>query len=132
MMPSRLIAALFLSSSLLAAEATNAGKVSTVHVRREGRFEVSLSLDGHDIGSLSRDKMATFYVLPGYHQLDMRSGEICPSASFTAAPGREYFFKVNYDHVVSEESPRGLRVSLTAQPKFAATRKLRTAKVNSK
>jgi hypothetical protein len=116
MKPSHLISALFLSSSLLAAQATNAGKVSTVHVRREGRFEVSVSLDGHDIGCLKRDEIATFYVLPGYHQLALRSGEISPSASFKAAPGGEYFFKVNYEHAGSEESPRGLQVSLSAEP----------------
>ena len=132
MMPSRLITALFLSSSLLAAEATNAGKVSTVHVRREGRFEVSLSLDGNDIGSLNGDKLATFYVLPGYHQLVLRSGEISPIASFEAAPGGEYFFKVSYDHVVSEKSPRGLRVSLTTEPATGAAGELRAAKSDSK
>jgi hypothetical protein len=108
MMPSRFITALFLSSSLPAAQATHAGNVSTVHVRPEGRFEVSMSLDGHDIGRLKRDEIATFYVLPGYHQLALRSGEIGPTASFRAVPGGEYFFKVKYDHVVSEKSRRGL------------------------
>ena len=132
MMPSRLIAALFLSSSLLAAEATNAAKVSTVHVRREGGFEVSLSVDGHDIGSLNRDTIATFYVLPGYHQLVLRSGEISPSASFEAVPGGEYFFKVDYDHGVSEKSRGGLRVSLSAEPNAGAAGGLRAAKIDSK
>ncbi|MEA2258218.1 MAG: hypothetical protein QOJ51_1043 [Acidobacteriaceae bacterium] len=68
MMPSRLIAALFLSSSLLTAQSIDASKVGTVHVSREGRFEVSMSVDGKDIVSPNRDKVATFYVLPGYHQ----------------------------------------------------------------
>ena len=131
-MPSRYIAALFLSSSLLAAQTTDASKVGTVHVHREGRFEVSLSLDGNDIGSLNQDKFATFYVLPGYHQLVLRSGEISPCASFKAAPGGEYFFKVNYEHVVSAGSPRGLRVSLSMQPNGASTGELRAAKMDAK
>jgi len=132
MMPSRLITALFLSSSLLAAEATNAGRVSTVHVRRAGKFEVSLSLDGNDIGSLNGDKIATFYVLPGYHQLVLRSGEISPSASFRAVPGGEYFFQVSYDHGTSEKSPQGLRVSLSSDPGAGTAAEPRAARTDSK
>lgn len=131
-MPSRLIAALFLSSSLLAAQSTDASKVGTVHVRRTGRFEVSLSLDGNDAGSLSRDREATFYVLPGYHQLVLRSGEIRPSASFTAAPGGEYFFEVSCEHVVSARSSRDLRVSLNMQPNAGSTGELRAHKMDPK
>ena len=62
------------------------------------------------------DKIATFYLSPGYHELTLRSGEISPTASFKVEPGKEYFFKVDYEHVVSETSVRDLRVSLSLQP----------------
>jgi hypothetical protein len=132
MMPSRLIAAVFLSSSLLLAQSIDASKVGTVHVCREGKFDVSLSVDGKHIVSLNRDKIATFYVLPGYHELALRSGEISPSASFKAAPGGEYFFNVNYEQVVSAKSPRDLRVSLSMQSNVVATGELRAAKMDPK
>jgi hypothetical protein len=132
MMPSRLIAALFLSSSLLTAQSIDASKVGTVHVSREGRFEVSMSVDGKDIVSPNRDKVATFYVLPGYHQLALRSGEISPSAVFKVVPGGEYFFKVNYERVVSARTPGDLRVSLSMQPNAGGTGELRETRMDSK
>jgi hypothetical protein len=132
MMSSRLIAALFLSSSLLPAQSIDASKVGTVHVCREGRFEVSVSIDGKNIASPKRDKIATFYVLPGYHQLTLRSGEISPSASFNAAPGGEYFFQVNYERLVSAGAPGDLRVSLSMKSNAAATGELRNARMDSK
>jgi hypothetical protein len=61
------------------------------------------------------DKIATFYLSPGYHELTLRSGEISPTASFKVEPGKEYFFKVDYEHVVSATSLRDLRVSLSLQ-----------------
>jgi hypothetical protein len=62
------------------------------------------------------DKIATFYLSPGYHELTLRSGEISPTASFKVEPGKEYFFKVDYEHVVSATSSlRDLRVSLSLQ-----------------
>lgn len=133
MMPSRLIAALFLSSSLLLAQSVDASKVGTVHVCRQGEFEISLSVDGNHLVSLNnRDKVATFYVLPGYHELTLRSGDIGPSASFKAAPGGEYFFTVNYERVVSKTSSRDLRVSLSMQPNAGPTAEPRYAKVDPK
>jgi hypothetical protein len=132
MMPSRLIAALFLSSSLLPAQSIDASKVGTVHVSREGRLEVSMSVDGKDIASPNRDKVATFYVLPGYHQLTLRSGEISPSASFMAAPGEDYFFKVKYERVVSVRTSGDLKVSLSMEPNAGDTGELRKARTGSK
>jgi hypothetical protein len=132
MMPSRLIAALFLSSSLLPAQSIDASKVGTVHVCRGGRFEVSLSVDGKDIVPPNRDRIATFYVLPGYHQLVLRSGEISPSASFKAAPGGEYFFNVNYQRVVSAGTTGDLRVSLGMQSNAGGTGEFRETKMDSK
>lgn len=132
MMPSRLIAALFLSSSLLTAQSIDASKVGTVHVSREGRFEVSMSVDGKDIVSPNRDKVATFYVLPGYHQLALRSGEISPSAAFKVVTGGEYFFKVNYERVVSARTPGDLRVSLSMQPNAGGTGEVRETRMDSK
>ena len=132
MMPSRFIAALFLSSSLLLAQSIDASKVGTVHVCGQGEFEVSLYVDGNHIVSLNRDKTATFYVLPGYHELALRSGEISPSASFRAAPGGEYFFTVNYERVVSARSARDLRVTLRMQPNAAATGESREARTDRK
>jgi hypothetical protein len=90
----------------------------TVHVYREGRLliGVSVSADGNNIVSLTPHNIATFYLYPGYHQLTLRAGEISPCASFTAAPGEAYFFKVDYEHVVSATSLRDLKVSLSLSP----------------
>jgi hypothetical protein len=117
MMPSRSIAAVFLLSSVLTAQSIDAGKVGIVHVYREDRLLIgtSLSVDGNDIVSLTPHKSATFYVSPGYHELTLRSGEISPSASFKAEPGKEYFFKMDYEHVASATSLRDLRLSLCLQ-----------------
>ena len=130
-MPSRLIVAAFLLSSLLPAQTIDASKVGTVHVYREGRLliGVSLSVDGNDVASLTPHKIATFYVSPGYHELTLRSGEISPSASFKAEPGKEYFFKMDYEHVVSPTSLRDLRVSLSMQSNTGAD-ELREVKID--
>jgi hypothetical protein len=132
MMPSRFIAAAFLLSSLLPAQSIDASKVGTVHVYREGRLliGVSLSVDGNDVVSLTPHKIATFYVSPGYHELTLRSGEISPSASFKAEPGKEYFFKMDYEHVVSPTSLRDLRVSLSMQPNTGNADELREVKID--
>jgi hypothetical protein len=118
MLLSRIIAAVFLFSSLLSAQSVDKSKVGTVHVYREGRLlvGVSLSVDGNDIVSLTPHKIATFYLYPGYHELTLQSGEISPTASFHVEPGEEYFFKVSYEHVVSPTSLRDLRVGLSLQP----------------
>jgi hypothetical protein len=118
MKPSRIFAAVFLLSSLLPAQSIDTSKVGTVHVYREGRLlvGVSLSVDGNDIVSLTPHKIATFYLCPGYHELTLRAGEISPMASFKAEAGEEYFFKVDYEHVVSATSLRDLKVSLSLEP----------------
>src|ERR1700730_8104266 len=132
MMPSRLIAAAFLFSSLLPAQSIDASKVGTVHVYREGRLliGVSVSVDGNDVVSLTPHKIATFYVSPGYHELTLRSGEISPSASFKAEPGKEYFFKMDYEHVVSATSLRDLSVSLSVEPNTGNADELREVKID--
>jgi hypothetical protein len=130
-MSSRLIAAAFLLSSLAPAQSIDASKVGTVHVYREGRLliGVSLAVDGNDVVSLTPHKIATFYVSPGRHELTLRSGEISPSASFKAEPGNEYFFKLDYEHVVSATSIRDLSVSLSMQPNTGAD-ELREVKID--
>jgi hypothetical protein len=131
MMPSRSIAAVFLLSSVLTAQSIDAGKVGIVHVYREDRLLIgtSLSVDGNDIVSLTPHKSATFYVSPGYHELTMRWGEISPTASFKAEPGKDYFFKMDYEHVASATSLRDLRLSLSLQPNGDADQ-LREAKID--
>ena len=132
MMPSRMIAGVFLMSSLLPAQSIDTSKVGTVHVYREGRLlvGVSVSADGNNIVSLTPHNIATFYLYPGYHELTLRAGEISPSASFTAAPGAEYFFKVDYEHVVSATSVRDLKVSLTSEPNAGDPDELREVKID--
>jgi hypothetical protein len=132
MMPSRMIAAMFLVSSLLQAQSIDTSKVGTVHVYREGRLliGVSVSADGNNIVSLAPDDIATFYLYPGYHELTLRAGEISPSASFTTAPGEEYFFKVDYEHVISATSPRDLKVSLSMEPNTGDADELRAVKID--
>lgn len=132
MSPSRIIAAVFLLSSLLSAQSLDRSKVGTVHVYREGRLlvGVSLSVDGNDIVSLTPHRIATFYLCPGYHELTLRAGEISPTASFRIEPGEEYFFKVEYEHVVSATSLRDLKVSLSLQPDTGDADELREAQID--
>jgi hypothetical protein len=112
------VAAAFLISTMALAQTIDASKVGTVHVYREGRLlkGVSLFADGQNVGSLSPHQMATFYLVPGYHELTLQSGEICPRASFETRAGVEYFFRADYEYVVSATSLRDLRVSLSVQP----------------
>jgi hypothetical protein len=100
------------------AQTIDASKVGTVHVYREGRLlkGVSLFADGQNVGSLSPHQVATFYLVPGHHELTLQSGEICPRASFETRAGAEYFFRADYEYVVSATSLRDLRVSLSVQP----------------
>jgi hypothetical protein len=101
------------------AQSIDKSKVATVHVYRKGRLSVrvSLSADGTKIGSLTPHKMVTFYLFPGYHELILQSGETSPGASFKAKAGGEYFFRLDYEHVISATSLRDLSLSLTMQPK---------------
>jgi hypothetical protein len=117
-MSSRFVAAVFLVSTVALAQTIDASKVGTVHVYREGRLlqGVSLFADGQNVASLSPHRMATFYLLPGYHELTLQSGEICPKVSFETRAGGEYFFRADYEHVVSATSLRDLKVSLSVQP----------------
>jgi len=77
--------------------------------------ETSLFADGNPVVSLTPYESATFYLRPGQHELTMQSGEISPSVSFLAEMGQQYWFKLNYEHVVSATSIRDLGVSLTMQ-----------------
>jgi hypothetical protein len=121
------VAAVFLVSTMALAQTIDASKVGTVHVYREGRLlkGVSLFADGQNVASLSPHQMATFYLLPGYHELVLQSGEICPRASFETRPGGEYFFRADYEYVVSATSLRDLRVSLSMQPNAGDPENLR-------
>jgi hypothetical protein len=119
-MISRIFTAIFLFTSLAGfPQSINPTKVATVHVYREGRLlaETSLSADGDKVVSLTPHQSVTFYLVPGYHELTMQSGEISPMASFRAEVGQQYWFRLNYEHVVSATSLRDLSVSLTMQPK---------------
>jgi hypothetical protein len=62
--------------------------------------------------------------------LALRSGEITPRASFKAEPGKEYFFKMDYEHVVSATSLRDLRVSLSMQPNTGNADELREVRID--
>jgi hypothetical protein len=118
-MVSRIFMIVFLFTSLAAfTQSINPSKIATVHVYREGRLlvETSLSVDGNAVASLTPHESVTFYLAPGYHELTMRSGEIAPKVSFRAEAGQQYWFRLNYEHVVSSTSLREPSVSLTMEP----------------
>lgn len=118
-MISRIFTAVFFFTSLAGfSQSIDPAKVGTVHVYRQGRLLVttSLSADGVGVVSLTPHQSATFYLAPGYHELTMQSGEISPMASFQAEAGQRYWFRLDYEHVVSATSLRDLSVSLTMQP----------------
>jgi hypothetical protein len=118
-MISRIFTAIFLFTSLAGfPQSINPTKVVTVHVYREGRLfvETSLSADGNPVAFLTPHESVTFYLVPGYHELTMQSGEISPMVSFQAEVGRQYWFRLNYEHMVSATSLREPSVSLTMQP----------------
>jgi hypothetical protein len=119
-MISRIFTAIFLFTSLAGfPQSINPRKVATVRVYRQGRLlaETSLSADGNEVVSLTPHQCVTFYLAPGYHELTMQSGEISPMASFRAEVGQQYWFRLNFEHVVSATSSREPSVSLTMQPK---------------
>jgi hypothetical protein len=118
-MISRIFATVFLFASVAGfGQSINTSKVATVHVYREGRplVETALSADGNKVVSLTPHQSATFYLAPGYHNLIMQSGEISPMATFRAQRGQQYWFRLDYEHVVSPTSLREPSVSLTMQP----------------
>jgi hypothetical protein len=128
----RKFASFLLFSSLLAAQSIDATKVATVHVYRQGRLLIAVSVfaDGSRVVSLTPHKDATFYLLPGYHELTMQSGEPSPTASFKAVAGKEYFFQLDYEHVVSATSLRELSVTLNMQPKITGADELREVTID--
>ena len=128
----RCFALFFVISSLLAAQSIETSKVATIHVYRQGRLltAVSVFVDGTRVVALTPHKTATFYLVPGYHELTMQSGEITPTASFKAVAGKEYFFELEYEHVVSATSLRDLSVTLSMQPKMTGADELREVTID--
>lgn len=125
--------ALFLIlSSLTFGQCIDTREVATVHVYRRGRLLVAVSVlaDGSKVVSLTPHKSATFYLVPGYHVLTLQSGESSPTASFKAVAGEEYFFQLDYEHVVSPTSLRDLSVTLSMQPKITAADELREVTID--
>jgi len=127
----RLFTTLFLFSSL-GSQAIDTSKVATVHVYRQGRLLIAVSVmaDGNKVVALTPHNSATFYLVPGYHELTMQAGEISPTASFKAVAGGEYFFQMDYEHVVSATSLRDLKVSLSMQPNIAGAEELREVSID--
>jgi hypothetical protein len=116
----RYFALCFLVSSMLVGQSIEASKVATVHVYQQGRLLIAVSVfvDGNRVVTLTPHKSATFYLVPGYHELAMQSGEISPTAAFKVAAGKEYFFDLEYEHAVPATSLRDLSVTLSMQPKM--------------
>jgi hypothetical protein len=117
-MISHILTTLFLFTSLVGFTQTiNPSKVATIHVYRRGRLlvDTSLSVDGNAVASVTPHESVTFYLAPGYHELAMRSDEISPMVSFGAEAGRQYWFQLSYEHVVSATSLREPSVSLTME-----------------
>jgi hypothetical protein len=128
----RKFALFLLFSSLLAAQSIDTSKVATVHVYRQGRLLIAVSVfaDGDRVVALTPHKSATFYLFPGYHELTMQTGEISPSASFKAVAGKEYFFQLDYENVVSATSLRDLSVTLNMQPTITGADGLREVTID--
>jgi hypothetical protein len=128
----RNLALFLLYSSMMVGQSIDTRKVATVHVYRQGRLLVAVSVlaDGNKVVALTPHKSATFYLLPGYHALTMQSGELSPTASFKAEAGKEYFFQLDYEHVISATSLRDLSVTLTMQPKITGADELREVTID--
>jgi hypothetical protein len=121
----------FLFSSLMVGQSIDSSKVATVHVYRQGRLlnSVSVFADGNRVVALTPHESATFYLVPGYHELTMHFGEISPAASFKAVAGKEYFL-MEYEHVVSPTSLRDLSVTLSMQRKITGADELREVTID--
>jgi hypothetical protein len=128
----RFFAMFFLFSAVALSQSIDPTKVAVVHVYRQGRLLVAVmvSADGNKIVSLYPQKMATFYLAPGYHELTMGSRESSPSATFRAEAGGEYFFHVDYEHVVSATSIRDLKASLSVESSIADAVALREVTID--
>jgi hypothetical protein len=128
----RYFALFLLCSSLMGGQSIDTGKVATVHVYRQGRLLIGVSVfaDGNRVVALTPHKSATFYLLPGYHELTMQSGEVSPTASFKAVAGKEYFLQLDYEHVVSATSLRDLSITLNMQPKITGADELREVTID--
>jgi hypothetical protein len=60
----------------------------------------------------------------------MQTGEISPTASFKAVAGKEYFFQLDYENVVSATSLRDLSVTLNMQPTITGADELREVTID--
>jgi hypothetical protein len=122
----------FFLSPLMIGQTINASKVATVHVYRQGRLltSVAVSVDGNRMVALTPHESATFYLVPGFHELTLQSGEINPTASFKAVAGKEYIFQLAYEHVVSATSLRELSVSLSMEPEIKGADELREVTID--
>ena len=128
----RYFALFLLVSSLMTGQSIDSTKVATVHVYRQGRLLIAVSVvaDGNRVVALTPPKSATVDLVPGYHELTMQSGEISPNVSFKAVAGKEYFFQMGYEHVVSPTSLRELSMTLTMQPKITGADELREVTID--
>ena len=128
----RKFALFFLLSPLMIGQTIDASKVATVQVYRQGRLltAVSVFVDGNRVVALTPHKSATFYLVPGYHELTMQSGEISPTAAFKAVAGKDYIFQLAYEHIVSATSLRELSVSLSIQPEIQRADELREVTID--
>ena len=86
--------------------------------------------DGQRVVALAPHKSATFYLIPGYHQLTIGAGEVSPIASFKAVAGKDYFFELEYEHIMSPTSLRDLSVTLSMQPEMTRVDELREVTID--
>lgn len=121
-----------LFSSCMVGQSVDTRKTATVHVYQQGRLLVAVSVfaDGNRVVALTPHKSATFYLVPGYHELTMPSGEISPTAQFKAEAGREYFFQLDYEQVAPAASLRDLSLTLTMQPGMKGADELREVTID--
>jgi hypothetical protein len=122
----------FLLPSLsISAQNVDSTKVATVHVYRQGRFSVGLpvAVDGNKIASLGLHKILTFYVSPGYHEVNSRVGQFNPTVSFKAEAGQDYFFQMDWEHGLTTFSPMSL--TLTQQNGIVDREKLKEENLDS-
>jgi hypothetical protein len=79
--------------------ATETKAPATVTLYRTGKasFTILTKVDGVEIAKLVNHKQVTFKVAPGYHELSAKAGAWNPFRVFSAEPGQQLFFALDFE-----------------------------------
>lgn len=79
--------------------ASAAAPCATVHLFRDGAGRVGIStfVDGHEVFKIGENKVVSFTLQPGYHEVSVKFGGDQPAVALQVKEGGEYFVHLRVD-----------------------------------